>query len=117
MLSIRHYLPFCTLALFGMTNAQFAATTTFDFASNAKPTDLRISTDLIEDNTPGLLSHKFDEQNVVFRDGFMELIVPGGQSGKQVISSAEIATDFDVLYGSVRTYAILTETAGVCNGE
>ena len=93
----------------------FAATTTFVFTSSTLPTGLVIDTDLISGGSPDLLDHKFDEKNVAVNDGFLELTVPGGQTG-DVISCAEVATDFNVLYGSVRTYAVLTETAGVCNG-
>ena len=80
------------------------------------PTGLRVSTDYIGAGDPDLLSHQFEESNVVVEDGYLQLIVPGGQEGESVISTAEITTDFDILYGSVSTYAILTEEPGVCNG-
>ena len=93
----------------------FSQTTTFHFTSNALPTGLVIDTGLISGGSPDLLDHEFEEKNVVVTNGYLKLTVPGGQTG-DVISSAEVATDFDVLYGSVRTYAVLTETAGVFNG-
>lgn len=95
--------------------ATFASTTTWSFTGKTLPTGLRKSTDLIGHDQPGLLDHKFDKKNVQVKDGFMQLVVPGGQTG-DVISSAEVGTDFELLYGSVTTYAILTDTPGACNG-
>ena len=96
----------------GSGSSSFAASTTWSFTGNTLPSGLVIDTDYIATN---FLDHKFDAKNVAVKDGFLQLTVPGGQSG-HVISAAEVATTFKVLYGSVTTYAILTDAAGVCNG-
>jgi beta-glucanase (GH16 family) len=79
------------------------------------PSGLTIDTGFIAKDQPNTLNHRFDAKNVVVKDGFLQLTVPGGQTG-DTISSAEVATTFELLHGSVTTYAILTDTAGVCNG-
>ena len=96
--------------------AEFPASKTWDFTGlNAVPSDLWISTDFIgKGDAP--LNHKFDQKNVVVKDGFLQLIIPGGQTG-ETISTAEVATHFKLRYGSVTTYAILTDVAGSCNGK
>ena len=97
--------------------SQFSASKTWDFTGlNAVPSDLVISTDFIgKGDAP--LNHKFDKKNVKVQDGFLQLTIPGGQAGKKTISTAEIATQFKLRYGSVTTYAILTDVAGSCNGK
>jgi hypothetical protein len=55
-------------------------------------------------------------ENVNVRDGYLELLVNGGQTIGP-FTSGEVVTDFNVASASVRTVAILTEPAGVCNGE
>ncbi|KAF4443964.1 glycoside hydrolase family 16 protein [Fusarium austroafricanum] len=61
-------------------------------------------------------THVFKSSNVKIRNGYVELTVPGGQK-QMPYKSAEIATDFEnIKYASVRTTAILSEPAGVCNG-
>lgn len=97
-----------------VTTSQFASTTTFAFTGTTLPTGLSIDTGVVA-TTP--LAHDFEASNVAVSDGFLVLTVPGGQEGQSTISSAEVATEFDVLYASVRTSAILTEVAGVCNGK
>lgn len=94
--------------------AMFSASTTWDFgALSALPTDsFWVSKDFIGSSP---LTHTFKESNVAVEDGFLILNVPGGQAGSD-ISSGEVSTLFDVKYASVRTWAILTEEPGVCNG-
>lgn len=92
---------------------QFPASTTWTFgASGALPTGIRAATDHIGSEP---LTHTFAKKNVYVEDGFLVLNVPGGQAGNDDISSAEISTDFDVQYASVRTWATLTDGPGVCN--
>lgn len=94
--------------------SHFSASKIWAFEGNQVPSDLSISTYLVgSDGAP--LAHTFDEKNVVIKDGYLQLTVPGGQTG-DVISSAEVATTFKLRHASVTTYAILTDTAGVCNG-
>jgi hypothetical protein len=59
----------------------------------------------------------YRRENVVVSDGFLNLIVPGGQQDDEVIWTAEISTDFTVASARVETYAILTDVPGVCNGK
>jgi hypothetical protein len=112
-------MQFLFLSLLSFTYAvpamKFAATTTWKFEGNTLPTGLVKSTGTVE-GAEGLLDHRFDKKNVYVEGGYLNLLVPGGQEGKQVISTAEVATAFSTLYGSVRVEAILTEVAGVCNG-
>lgn len=65
------------------------------------------------------LNWRADAANTRFKDGYLELWVPGGQrppaGGKY--SGAEVDTvEGNIAYGSFRTIAILTKTPGVCNG-
>ncbi|EME82290.1 glycoside hydrolase family 16 protein, partial [Pseudocercospora fijiensis CIRAD86] len=97
---------------------QFASTTTFTFTGDTLPTGLVVSNDTIDDrsgDSSAKFNHKFNPQNVQIQNGFLELIVPGGQTISP-LQCAEVSTDFEVLYASVSTYAILTDEAGVCNG-
>lgn len=97
--------------------SQFLSSTTISFTGTTLPTTLAASTDRIEASAQSgaKLSHEFLTSNVHVRDGFLELTIPGGQSG-DTISAAEVATTFTVKYGSVCTYAILTNVSGACNG-
>ncbi|GAB7360410.1 hypothetical protein MBLNU230_g8367t1 [Neophaeotheca triangularis] len=88
---------------------------TFEFNGDSLPAGLHVSDTQIG-APPGLLQRKHDQQNVVVKDGFLHLTVPGRQHGRDPLSCAEVRTAFKVRYGSVKTYAILTETPGICNG-
>ncbi|KXT01771.1 hypothetical protein AC579_6365 [Pseudocercospora musae] len=98
--------------------AQFASTTTFAFTSDTLPTGLVISSDTIDDSSghsSATFNHQFDAENVQVKDGYLKLIVPGGRT-TSTLQCAEVSTEFEVLYASVSTYAVLTDEAGVCNG-
>ncbi|KFH48231.1 Beta-glucanase-like protein [Hapsidospora chrysogenum ATCC 11550] len=89
--------------------AEFDNHISWDFQSGSLPHGLSRS------QYPVGQTHRYAPENVVVRDGYLELLVPGGQS--QPISCGEVVTDErNILYASVRTVAILTETPGVCNG-
>ncbi|KAG5760504.1 hypothetical protein H9Q72_011396 [Fusarium xylarioides] len=61
-------------------------------------------------------THVFTSSGVKVRNGYLELTVPGGQKSKPY-KAAEVATEIEnIKYASVRTTAILSEPAGVCNG-
>lgn len=61
-------------------------------------------------------THVFTPSGVKLRNGYLELNVPGGQKAKPY-KAAEVATEMEnIMYASVRTTAILSEPAGVCNG-
>ncbi|KAI3558155.1 hypothetical protein CABS01_02720 [Colletotrichum abscissum] len=84
----------------------------FNFASGTTlPSGLYKSTWNISDPP----THRFDAANVVVGSGYMNLKVPGGQTAMPY-SAAEVSTTFNVKYASVRTVAIFSEPAGVCNG-
>ena len=92
----------------------YASTTTFEFAGAALPTGL-VASECPIGEAP--YQHEYRRDNVVVSDGYLNLIVPGGQQDDEVICSAEISTDFTVASARVETYAILTDVPGVCNGE
>ena len=55
--------------------------------------------------------------NVFVQDGFLQLLVQGGQT-EPPYTSGQISTDVsNILHGSVRTTAILSAPPGVCNGK
>jgi len=92
----------------------YASTTTFTFAGAALPTGL-VASDWPIGAAP--YQHEYKPENVVVSDGFLNLIVYGGQEGDEVITSAEVSTDFTIASARVETYAILTNVPGVCNGK
>lgn len=92
----------------------YASTTTFTFAGAALPTGL-VASEWPIGEAP--YQHEYKRENAVVSDGFLNLIVNGGQEGDEVITSAEISTDFTVSSARVETYAILTDVPGVCNGK
>lgn len=101
------------LAITSSLAQTFASTTTFDFASNSFPTGLVKSEWPVEDKP---YSRLFVSENVRVQNGFMELVVPGGQTQDPILC-AEVATKFRVRSASVRTHAILTDEHGVVNGR
>ncbi|KAK7416155.1 hypothetical protein QQX98_005352 [Neonectria punicea] len=61
-------------------------------------------------------THTFTPSNVKVRNGYVELLVNGRQTSMPY-KSGEIVTNIEnIKYASVRTVAILSEPAGVCNG-
>lgn len=89
--------------------AEFDNHVSWNFESGSLPEGLSKS------QYPVGQTHQYTAENAVVRDGYLELLVPGGQS--QPISCGEVVTDErNILHASVRTVAILTETPGVCNG-
>lgn len=92
---------------------EYASTTTFSFAGAALPTGLVASNWSIGEAP---YQHEYIPDNALVQDGFLNLIVGGGQEGDEVISSGEVSTTFKVSAARVETYAILTDVEGVCNG-
>lgn len=92
---------------------EFDHNLTFDFSSARSLPEGLISSEF----EIGTGTHKYTPDNVQVRDGYLELLVPGGQT-EMPYSCGEIETEVrNILYASVRTVAILTEPAGVCNGK
>ncbi|WYZ35153.1 hypothetical protein EsH8_I_001429 [Colletotrichum jinshuiense] len=101
-----------------LTNGQYVVNSygyanklVFDFSKNPSfPSGLQKS------NWPIGDEYRYDPANVVISGGYLNLKVPGGQNA-QPYSSAEVATTVsNIKYASVRTVAIFSEPAGVCNG-
>lgn len=86
----------------------------FDFAAlTSLPDGLYPSTWSVGD-TPHV--QQYEASNVVVEGGYLNLKVPGGQTSPPY-SSAEVSTTVsNIKFASVRTVAILSEPAGVCNG-
>lgn len=90
--------------------AGFANRATWNFNGNSLPSGLSISS-----YSAG--GRVYSADNVVVRNGYLELRVPGGQRSLPY-RSAEIVTNVqNIKYASVRTRAIFSETPGVCNGK
>ncbi|KAM3417473.1 hypothetical protein BST61_g5717 [Cercospora zeina] len=114
-------LALATLLFSPSTSAQsWATTTTYTFSDPTLPTGLIASSDLIQDTSsspPAPHNHQFNPSNVQISQNFLHLIVPGNQTSSPIIQSAEISTTTaNILHASVRTFAILTNESGICNG-
>lgn len=106
------------LAASRIAQAQYSSTTTFTFQGNTLPTGLARSGYTVNDNDGATkYDHEFEPSMAYVQDGFLNLLVPGGQKDDSTIWSAEVVTDFTVSAARVDTWAILTENAGVCNGN
>ena len=61
-------------------------------------------------------AYGYNKQNVVVTPKTLHLRVPGGQEG--MIYNAQMCTTVqDILYGSVRTWAKISDVPGVCHGK
>ncbi|CAH0041124.1 unnamed protein product [Clonostachys rhizophaga] len=89
--------------------AQFSNHKQFTFEGSSLPDGLYAADWGIDENW------SVNRENVAVKDGYLVLTVPGGQS--KPYKSAEVDTTVgNILYGSVRTVAIFSQTPGVCNG-
>jgi hypothetical protein len=94
--------------------AEFDNNLSFSFDGSSLPGGLSAS-DYTVGSSP--LTHSFSPSNVVVSGGYMQLNVPGGQTASP-IGCSEVSTDVsNILYASVRTVAVLSDPAGVCNGK
>lgn len=100
---------------YAVGSSSYSKRLVFDFSTaTSLPEGLAVSTWTIGDAP---YSHQFEASNVVVGGGYLNLKVPGGQTAPPY-SSAEMSTTVsNIKYASVRTVAILSEPAGVCNGE
>jgi Glycosyl hydrolases family 16 len=92
----------------------------FTFTGSTLPAGLSASNYEVDDQSGGApFNHVFDPANVAISGGYLNLKVPGGQNptSNTAISSAEIVTNTNILYGSVRTNAILSTVPGTCQGK
>ncbi|KAF7559193.1 hypothetical protein G7046_g4958 [Stylonectria norvegica] len=91
-------------------DTSFANHASWTFTGTSLPSGLRAS-----DYGAGS-ARVFTPSNVNVRNGYLELLVNGGQTAMPY-KSGEITTVVEnIKYASVRTVAILSEPAGVCNG-
>ncbi|KAF9878756.1 hypothetical protein CkaCkLH20_03656 [Colletotrichum karsti] len=61
-------------------------------------------------------THTYRAENAYVSGGYLNLVVPGGQTS-QPYTGGEVTTVVDnIKYASVRTVAIFSEPKGVCNG-
>jgi hypothetical protein len=94
----------------GDDDTGFSNKAIYTFTGNRLPAGLSASTYNVGGN------RVFKESNVVVRNGFLELRVPGGQKAMPY-TCGQIVTDVDnIVSASVRTTAILTENPGTING-
>ncbi|KAH6886995.1 concanavalin A-like lectin/glucanase domain-containing protein [Thelonectria olida] len=95
---------------FLVDRASFANHASYTFTGSSLPAGLYASNYGVGD------THTFTPNNVIIRDGYLQLLVNGGQTAKPYKSAQIETTVTNIKYASVRTVAILTEPAGVCNG-
>lgn len=89
--------------------SQFANSATYTFDGDSLPDGLYKSTYSGD-------THGFSAANAYLEDGYLNLLVNGGQT-QMPYTCGEVTTVVEnIKYASVRTVAILTEPAGVCNG-
>jgi len=110
--------PACTSYLYTVpslgTFTNFA-NYTFGNLDNTLPAGLTASDDTTVGDLP--YSQVYEASNVVVRDGFMQLMVPGGQTAAPYSSAQVMTEETDIMYASVRTTAILASPAGTVNGK
>ena len=96
--------------------ASFTHQQTFDFSEiTSLPSGLAISTDSISAGSAPF-SQLYTAANIALTGGTLQLKVPGGQRVSPILG-AELATmDKDILYGSVRTMAQISNVAGTTHG-
>ncbi|KAF2753283.1 concanavalin A-like lectin/glucanase [Pseudovirgaria hyperparasitica] len=93
----------------------FTHSATYTFTGSSLPEGLYASEYTVEDASAPF-SHRFLASNAVVRAGYLDLIIPGGQS-QSPLTGAELGTvESNILYGSVRTTAIYGDVPGACNG-
>lgn len=98
----------------------FANKSVFNFAGSSLPAGLSASNYEVDDQNGGApYNHVFEPANVAVSGGYLNLKVPGGQKPTEntAISSAEVVTNTNMLYGSVRTNAIFSTVPGTCQGK
>ncbi|KAF2771232.1 concanavalin A-like lectin/glucanase [Teratosphaeria nubilosa] len=94
----------------------YASTTTFLFTGSALPTGLAVTQQTIGDPDGPYKQHEFVPENAYVSEGYLNLLVDGGQQDSDVIYSGQVHTSFTVASARVDTHAILSDEAGVCNG-
>ena len=62
-------------------------------------------------------SQQYTSENIVVAGGNLQLKVPGGQSSSPITGAQVLTSDQDILYGSVRTVAMVSSVPGTCHGK
>ncbi|KAH7313605.1 concanavalin A-like lectin/glucanase domain-containing protein [Stachybotrys elegans] len=91
--------------------AEFDNYASWTFQGNSLPEGLYASNYPISDGT-----RVFVPENAIVRNGYLDLLVNGGQTAMPYTCGEVVTVANNIRYASVRTVAILTEPAGVCNG-
>ncbi|KAI9826997.1 MAG: hypothetical protein M1826_006476 [Phylliscum demangeonii] len=94
----------------------FTTAKTYTFTGTTLPAGLAASSYTVHDAAPAPYSHIFLPADVSVAAGYLQLKVPGGQTASPLQSAEVTTTAANILYGSVRTTAILGAAAGTCNG-
>lgn len=101
--------------IFTVGNMSFANRLYWDFSKLANgasvPNGLRVSGYPVSD------THVFVTQNAYINGGYLNLKVDGGQKAKPYKSGEVVTVAQNIKYASVRTVAVFSEPAGVCNGK
>ena len=93
----------------------FANELHFTFTGTSLPSGLYAS-DYVVPDPSAPYNHVFTPANAYVSGGYLNLLVPGGQTTSP-LSSGEVGTTVsNIFHASVRTVAILTDVHGVCNG-
>lgn len=102
----------------------FTQSATYTFTGTTLPSGLYASDqELIRDQANGALyNHIFQASNVVVKDGYLQIKVPGGQTPasapNSAITAGEVFTgEQNILYGSVRTRLVFSAEPGTCQGS
>ncbi|KAK7409273.1 hypothetical protein QQX98_008513 [Neonectria punicea] len=90
--------------------AEFCKKASWTFTGTSLPSGLMASA------FPCGPTRTFTANNVIVRNGYLELLVQGGQTAMPYLCGQIETKIKNIKYGSVRTIAILSEPAGVVNG-
>ena len=89
---------------------QFNNHASWTFTGSSIPSGLEVSNYGIGGN------RVFLPQNAYIQNGYLNLLVNGGQTSMPYKCAEVVTSVSNIKYASVRTVAVLTEPAGVCNG-
>ena len=89
---------------------QFNNHASWSFTGSSIPSGLEVSNYGIGGN------RVFLPQNAYVQNGYLNLLVNGGQTAMPYKCAEVVTSVSNIKYASVRTVAVFTEPAGVCNG-
>lgn len=91
-----------------------------DFSSlTSLPSSLKEATNGVnaEPDAPETVPQIYQKENVVVKDGTMQLKVPGGQSQAPIRGAEVVTMEENIFYASVRTWMQIDPEPGVCSGK